>query len=204
MGAYRLDLMAYRGKTFDLAMRHFSMTFPASAVCPAIMMVFDKAFHLRIDDLGAMTADAIVLNDFYGRLSGFNDFRFCSERKYGGVIQPILGFKIILVEYIVVRHMTVVATGNFTVRTARPSNVLRRHHMAVHTGLGIVRKIGSSVAQLQYIQTQTKKSRHQDYDRGAPPFRRNQVITKNKPLKLLKSCHNLCGIAEKAMKITKH
>ena len=195
----RLDLMAHGRETFDFTVRHFPMTFPAGSVCSVIMMVFHKALHLRIYHLRNVAADAVVLNDLHRRLTGFDHFRLCPQRENRGVIKAIFGFEIVLVKDIVVGHMAVIATGHFPMGTARPSDILGRHDMAIDTGLGIIGKIGSGIAQLQHVKPQPKEGCYQDDGGGTPSFGRNQAITKKKPLELLESCHNLGGIAEKAI-----
>jgi len=99
--------------------------------------------------------------------------------------------------------MTVITTGDFPMRTARPGDVLWRHDMAIDTGLGIIGKIGSGITQLQDVKPQPEESSYQNNGGGTPSFWWDQAITKKKPLELLESCHNLGGIAEKAIEYYK-
>ena len=55
--------------------------------------------------------------------------------------EPVLRLEVILVEDIVVGHLTVVAVGPLPVRTMVPCCVLGSHNMAVDTGLGFVTQI---------------------------------------------------------------
>jgi len=62
---------------------------------------------------------------------------------------PVLGFEKVFVEYIVVRHMAVVAIGNPSMRPMGPGGILGSHNMAVHTGLRLIRQIRVRLADIK-------------------------------------------------------
>jgi hypothetical protein len=77
----------------------------------------------------------------YYFLAGFmnkDNLGFTAQGIYACMAQTIFCFKIVFVHKIIMRDMTVIAMGYFTVRTMVPGGILRSHDVAVYTGLGPV------------------------------------------------------------------
>ncbi len=92
----------------------------------------------------------ILLNRVLACLLNKNDLRLVAKGKYGRMPRAILGFKIIVVQKIVVGHMAVVAIGPGMMRAVAPGGILRPHYVAVDTGLRPIGQIGWGIGNVKY------------------------------------------------------
>jgi hypothetical protein len=97
--------------------------------------VFKQAF---------MTSQAVFLDDMFPFLLDENNLGFVAQGKDSGMPQTVLCLEIVFVEYIIMRHMAIIAIGNFPVCTVVPGGVLRSHYMAIHACLRPVRQVRMS------------------------------------------------------------
>jgi hypothetical protein len=176
-------------------MGHFAVALPAGAIGSGGVMVIYKAHHPGIRYLILMAADAVALDHGYGRAQGFDHLRLGPKGEDGGMIQAILGFKKVFIEHIVLRYVAVVAMGYLAVGAVVPGNVLGGHQVAVHTGLGVVGKIGNGIAHLKHIGAQAGHNGHQKSCRRPPSSGRHQAVAKKEPFNALKKCHYLLLIS---------
>jgi hypothetical protein len=95
--------------------RDFTVAFPA-------LSFFAQRFEIRIDGLHTVVGKYFLMATyailFYHTLSGLKDHNylwFSPHSKNGGMSHTIFGFKIIFVQLVVMRYMTVVAMSIFTV-----------------------------------------------------------------------------------------
>ena len=96
-----------------------------------------EMIHERI-----MTSQAVSLHYILAGFMGKDHLRLAPEGEDGGMAQPIFRFKVIFINDIVMRHMTVITMRPFPVTAVAPCGILRRHDVTVHAGLRLVRKIG--------------------------------------------------------------
>ena len=89
-----------------------------------------------------MTTDAILLYHFNSCLFDKNNLGLGSERKYSCMAHTVFRFKKVRPKDIIMRDMTIVATGFFSMRTVRPGSILRCHDMAVHAGFRFIGEVG--------------------------------------------------------------
>ena len=78
------------------------------------------------------------------------------------MVQSVLCLKEVFVQDVVVWYMAVVAVSHIAVRTVCPRDILRSHHMAIDTSLGLIRQIGSRVGEFENIQTQPYDRSNED------------------------------------------
>jgi hypothetical protein len=97
-----------------------------------------------------MTSDAIIVHNTSAFFVNKNNLSFFSQSKNSGMPHSIFCLKIIFIEYVIVRNMTIVAIGNPAVGTVIPCCILRRHDVAVCAGLRIVGQIGISLRNVKY------------------------------------------------------
>ena len=132
-----------------------------------------------------MAAEAVLLNHLLPGFLDLNHLGFFAQGKNGGVSQTILGFKIIVIEKVIVRYMALIAIGHFPVGTVKPGGILGSHDVAVYTGLRPVGKIGMGLGYVKGIHRQTYKNA-QDQDHWHFP-----LIGRNKLLKWLHTMKTL-------------
>lgn len=111
-----------------------------------------------------MTPDTICLDDTDAGFLNPDDLRLCTKSKDGCVPESILGLKEILVKYIVVWYMTVVANGNFAMRTVLPCRVLGSHQMTVNARLRVIGQVRVSTTHVK------KKSPNTCQDGSNSPY----------------------------------
>ena len=83
-----------------------------------------------------VTTLAVCLNRF---LSGFmHDDRIgnITHGKHISVTQPILSFKSVMFEDVILWNMAVIAGGMLTMGAVKPGGILWTHHMAIDACLG--------------------------------------------------------------------
>ena len=114
------------------------MALPARPFRAIGQVVVYPARHFCVCDLGKMAPYTIVLHGLNTGRFHFDRLGFQSQRKYGCVIEPVFGFKIVFVYYIVLGNMAIIAGGNFAVGTVLPGDILWGHYMAVDAGAGIL------------------------------------------------------------------
>lgn len=108
-----------------------------------------------------VTSLAVFLDDRYSRFLDSYYLWFCAQCEYRGMPQTILSLEEVVIEYIVVRNMTVVTRSHLTVCAVLPRCILRRHKMAVDARLGIVGQIGMRAGYIEQICSDTDKHRRQ-------------------------------------------
>src|SRR5690606_4950129 len=101
-------------------------------------MIRHKSLRLGIRDLSLMATDTIVLDDLDRRWPGTDHLWFRSHGEDRSMIEPVFGFKEVLVGHVVMRHMTIIAIGDFPMRAVRPSQVLGCHQVTVDASLWII------------------------------------------------------------------
>jgi hypothetical protein len=112
------------------------------------MKIWPHGGQFCIMNLLGMATNTIVLNSILsGLFDGYN-LRFQAEGKHIGVAQAIHGFKVIVIDYVVLGNMTIVTGSYLTVSAVAPGGVLRRHYMAVYAGFGAIRQIGRHFGQM--------------------------------------------------------
>ena len=122
-------------------MGHVFVALPTCPFGSVGMVLIDPSAKFGVSHLVHMTSDAIGLNDFCRRLPHLNGLRFHPQAKYGRMIQAVLSLEEILVEDIIVRHVTIITMGHLGMRTIGPGDVLRDHHMAIDASLRFVGQI---------------------------------------------------------------
>lgn len=118
-----------------------------------------------------MAADAVILHHTLTRFLYEYNLWFGTECKNGGMTHPILRLKEILVELIVVGHMAIVAMCLLTVGAVAPGGILRCHDMAVYTGFGFIRQVGSGTGNIKKINQYTRDETAGYGDRDDPSCR---------------------------------
>src|SRR5690606_22083330 len=112
-------------------------------------MIRHKSLRLGIRDLSLMATDTVVLDDLDRRWPGTDHLWFRSHGEDRSMIEPVFGFKEVLVGHVAMRHMTIIAVGDLTMGAMCPSEILRCHQVTVHTGLRIIRQIGGRIGKIQ-------------------------------------------------------
>jgi hypothetical protein len=97
-----------------------------------------KCKHVVIVYGIGMTANTVLLYNLLSCLQNKNNLGFAPQRKYCGVAQAIFGLEIIFVNNIIMRHMTIVAIGDFPMSAVVPCGKLGSHDMAIDTGFGFI------------------------------------------------------------------
>jgi hypothetical protein len=98
--------------------------------------------HLCVMNLLGMATHAIVLNSILSGLFDGYYLRFQAKSEHIGVAHTIHGFKVIVIDYVVLGNMTIITGSYLTVSAVAPSSILRRHYMAVNACFGAIRQIG--------------------------------------------------------------
>ena len=104
-----------------------------------------------------MTPQAIVLNYLFPFLFDKNHLGFLSQGKHGGMPETVLGLKIVLVKYVVVRDMAVVAGGSLPVGAVAPGGILRSHNVTVYTGGRVDGQVGIGPGDIKNIDEQSRQ-----------------------------------------------
>ena len=89
-----------------------------------------------------MAPDTIFPDHIPGFIFHDDYLWFEAKGKHGSVVESVFGFKKIFVENVVVRYMTVVASGHSSVGIMRPAGIVRNHHMTIDAGFGVVAQVG--------------------------------------------------------------
>jgi hypothetical protein len=84
---------------------------------------------------------------------------------------PVFSFEKILVENIVLGNMAIVAMCVFSMGTVVPCCVLRKHYVAIYTGLRLVGEVGNRIGNIHGVSAHTEKY-SQEYNTGEDPVRR--------------------------------
>jgi len=129
-------------------MGDFPVTFYAATPFPDPPVHPYGGFEFGIYQQFLMTPDTVVLHHPGAGFQNTNYLPLHSQGEQGRVAQSVVGFKIILTENIVVRHMAIVAMGIFAMRTVVPGGILGRHDMAVDTSFRPVGKIEMGFPQI--------------------------------------------------------
>jgi hypothetical protein len=98
-----------------------------------------------------MAADAVLFHHSLAGLQNHDYLGFRPHRKNGSMAYAVFGFKIVLIELIVMGDMAVIAMGGFTMGAVAPGRVLRGHDMTVHTRFGLIGKVGSGTRYIKEI-----------------------------------------------------
>lgn len=109
-----------------------------------------------------MAIDTIIVHNFNIKLLNRNNLIIGVQCECCTVVKTINRFRKVLVDNIVVRAMTIIATGNTCMGRVTPGIKLVLHDMAVDTGTGIVRKIGMPFG------LRKCKNRHADNEKQHP------------------------------------
>jgi len=131
----------YTGETVDPAMGNFLVTFDTPSSFANFAVHVHGSFQFRIDQQVFMTPDAVGLDLPAPRFQDPDHLPFHPQREKRGMPQSVVGFEIILVDNIVMRHMAVVAMGFLPVRTVIPGGILGRHDVTVHAGFRFVGEV---------------------------------------------------------------
>src|SRR5690554_395346 len=105
-------------------MRNFPVAFGTSSAGHMNIMVFDRCIQFWIYKQLFMTANTIVMNHPGTIVLDEYNLRLIPKGKDGCMSQSVFCFKIIMVENVVVRNMTIVACRHFPVRTMAPGGIL--------------------------------------------------------------------------------
>ena len=88
------------------------MAIPTFTILPPMIKVSRVASKFRIVNKVLVTANAIIVHDLLSRFFNKNYLWLGSQSENRGVSHAIFRLEKVLVEYIIVWHMTVVAVGN--------------------------------------------------------------------------------------------
>jgi hypothetical protein len=139
--------------------------------------VVELSVALHAIKLLLVASFAIVLDHILPCFQDMNDLPFISQGKDGGVSQPIFRFKKILVEDVVMRHVTVVTIGHPAVRAVAPGGELRRHDVAVHAGGRVIRQVGPSPGSTEDEQASAYDHSQEDDYRQLPLWGWDKVFS---------------------------
>jgi len=88
-----------------------------------------------------VATNAVVHDHLGAGINGLQRVCFAPDGENGGVAQPIFGLEVILVEDVILRHVTIVTGGVLPVRAVHPRGVIGGHEVAVHARFRLVGKI---------------------------------------------------------------
>jgi hypothetical protein len=139
-------------------------------VCIPVTRHLYVAFHAR--HLLFVASDAIILHNFYPGLEDPDNLRFIPKCEDRGMPQTVFCLEVILVDKVIVWHMTVVAVGHVPMGTVAPGCILGSHDVAVHTGGRIVGQVRISPGGPEDEQSHAHDHPDQDNHRDLPLWRR--------------------------------
>jgi len=123
-------------------MWRFPVTIEAPAVFQEIMVIRLYGVDEFLLYCFFMASDTILPDQIPGFIFHDNHLWFEAKGKHGSVVEPIFGFKKKFVEDVVMRYMTVIASGYPAVGIMYPVGIVGNHHMTIDAGLGIVAQVG--------------------------------------------------------------
>ncbi len=104
-----------------------------------------------------MTPPAIRFHHRYGSRAQLYHLRLLPQGKDLGMFHPVLRFKSVMMNKIILRHMAIIARGFFSVTGMLPSHILRHHHMAVDARFRRITHIGRGPGNMCHHQPQPGK-----------------------------------------------
>src|SRR5690606_35513435 len=103
------------------------------------MEIWPHGGQFCILNLLGMATHTIVLDCILSGLFNGYYLWFQAKGKHIGVAHAIHGFKVIVIDYVVMRNMAIVTGRYLTVSAVTPGGVLWGHYMAVDAGFRAVR-----------------------------------------------------------------
>jgi hypothetical protein len=125
-----------------------------------------------------MASDAILLYNSGTSVVNMDHLRLHPEREHERVPGTVHRFEEILVEDIIMGNMTVVADRYADVAAPFPGGKLRRHHVAVHAGAGIIGKIRSGISDIERQKSKPGQCSDCNDDRKTPSPRWDERFEK--------------------------
>lgn len=170
-------------KTLDPSVGHLAVATPALAVGGYMAGSGARGQGLH---QGLVAADTVLLHHTLPRGVHPDDLGLGPEGKNGGMAKTILGFEVVFVQHVIVRHVAIIASGHQVMRTMLPGGKLRRHDVAIDAGGRLVREVGVGLGGVHDVTAQPGKNTSDQNNGGAPGTGRKQQSVKS-----IKAVHGL-------------
>jgi len=92
-----------------------------------------------------MAPDAVFLHGRLSRFFDLNNLGLQPECKDICVAHTVLCLEGVLVQYVIMRHMTIRTGRDAHMTAVLPCGELRGHHMAIHARAGIIGQVGDGI-----------------------------------------------------------
>lgn len=149
-------------------MRRLAVAVPAKSLFAPLVEVWIQCLHSRVVQQMLVTADTIAVHYLLTCFQNLYHLWFIAQGEDCSVPEPVFGLEEVLVEYVIVRHMAVIAVGYSFVRAVLPCGILWCHDMAVHAGLRLVAQVRVGLRNIECEKEYANPDSKQQGDRYPP------------------------------------